>query len=274
MSRASEELDRLIAIMERLRSETGCPWDREQTLLSLRPYLIEEAYEVLEQLDRLAGTPDDPRLLRALCEELGDLLLQIVFQAQLCREKGQFELADAIQAIGDKLERRHPHVFGSLSAKDADEVSERWVRIKAEERKEKDGTAGSVLDGVPRDAPSLLRAERLTEKAGRVRFDFRNLAEVRGKVTEELAELDKAIASGDRVAIAEELGDTLFALANLGRWLKTPPEDALRGSVAKFVDRFHYIEARLREAGRDPLDATLEELDALWDEAKGLRKGH
>jgi ATP diphosphatase len=264
MTRAAEQLDRLIAILEKLRSQDGCPWDRAQDIRSMRPYLIEEAYEVLEQMDEVAaGGP-----MRPLCEELGDLLFQIVFHAQIAREQGAFEMADVVAAICDKIEFRHPHVFAGRKVTEADDVDQWWVKFKAEERRKKTGQAGSVLDGVPREAPSLQRAERLTEKASRVHFDWARLEDVRAKVSEEVAELDEAIATGDRVRIEEELGDVLFALANLGRWVKAPPEDALRGTLARFVERFHYIEEKLRERGKEPTDSSLEEMDALWNEAK------
>lgn len=264
MSRAAEQIDRLIAIMEKLRSPTGCPWDREQDIRSLRPYVIEEAYEVLEQMDAVAaGAP-----LATLRDELGDLLFQVVFHAQIAREQQAFELADVIQAIGDKIEFRHPHVFGDRKVTNADIVAGEWVKLKAEERRKRTGHSGSVLDGVPRELPALQRAERVSEKASRAHFDWKQIEDVRAKVDEELAELDAAIRGGDRVGIEHELGDVLFALANLGRWLHASPENALRGTIARFVERFHYIEERLRERGREAPDATLEEMDALWEEAK------
>ncbi len=265
MTRAAAELERLVAIMAKLRSPEGCPWDRAQDHASLRPYLIEEAYEVLEQLDHLAAGEGS---MGALAEELGDLLLQVVFHAQLAREQGAFELADAIKAICDKLEYRHPHVFGDAEAANAEAVALKWAELKAAERRRKTGKNGSALDGVPLEAPALLRAERMTEKASRVHFDFRSLEEVRGKVSEELAELDEAIAAGERAQIEHEMGDSLFALANLSRWLGCHPEDALRGTLGRFGARFRFIEARLEERGIAPGDAGLELLDALWDEAK------
>jgi ATP diphosphatase len=264
MSRAAEQIERLIAIMAKLRSESGCPWDREQDLKSLRPYLVEEVYEVLEQMDQAAlGGP-----LQPLCDELGDLLFQIIFHAQLAREQGGFEFADVAQAICDKIEYRHPHVFGGTQVRNADEVASVWVRLKAEERRRKTGSAGSVLDGVPREAPALMRAERLSEKASRVGFDWTAREEVRAKLDEELRELDEAIAGGNRDRIEAELGDALFALANLGRHLKCPPEEALRTTLARFIERFHYIEKALLTQGRTPAEASLAEMDALWNEAK------
>lgn len=264
MSRAAEQIDRLIAIMAKLRSESGCPWDRQQDLGSLRAYLVEETYEVLEQMEIASqGGPLDP-----LRDELGDLLFQIVFHAQLAREKGAFEFADVAQAICDKIEYRHPHVFGGARARDADEVAGAWVRLKAEERRRKTGSEGSALDGVPKDAPALLRAERLTEKASRVGFDWKRAEDVRAKLDEELRELDEAIAQADRTRIEEELGDALFAMVNLGRHLRCSPEGALRGTIARFIARFHFVEEALRAQGKRPAEASLEEMDALWNQAK------
>jgi nucleoside triphosphate diphosphatase len=268
MAAPGTELERLVEIMRRLRSESGCPWDREQDLRSLRPYLTEEAFEVLDEMDRVAeGGP-----WRALCEELGDLLFQIVFHAQLASELGEFTLADVAASISDKLTRRHPHVFGDQVVEGAEQVLANWAQLKAEERKKKTGRAGSVLDGVPTAAPSLLRAERLTEKASRIGFDWPDLAGVRGKLAEELQELDEAIASGQRDAIEHELGDVLFSLANLARFVKTPAEDALRMATRRFTSRFQYIEAKLAEARVPFGGATLEEMERHWRSAKEVEK--
>ncbi len=264
MSRAAEQIDRLIAIMAKLRSESGCPWDRQQDLRSLRPFLVEETYEVLEQMDLASlGGPLEP-----LRDELGDLLFQIIFHAQLGQEAGAFEFADVAKAICDKIEFRHPHVFGDAKARDAEEVAGAWVRLKAQERLRKTGSEGSTLDGVPKDAPALVRAERLTEKASRVGFDWKRVEDVRAKVDEELRELDEAIAQGEKARVEEELGDALFALVNLARHLRCPPEDALRGTLGRFTERFHFVERSLRARGKGPGEASLEEMDALWNEAK------
>jgi len=268
MSRAKEQTERLLNIMARLRSESGCPWDKEQDIRSLRPYLVEETYEVLEQMDAVSQGGS----WRPLCDELGDLLFQIVFHAEIASERRQFDFADVAQAISDKIEYRHPHVFSDTKVRDAEEVAGRWVKLKAEEKTRKTGRAGSVIDGVPRAAPALRRAARLTEKASRVGFDWKRREDVRAKVQEELSELDEAVESGDRDRIEEELGDVLFALANYGRWLRCPPEDALRGTLGRFTERFHYIEQELARRGRSPHDSTLEEMDALWDEAKEKAK--
>jgi MazG family protein len=263
MSRACDALDRLLGIMERLRGPDGCPWDREQTLLTLRPYVLEETYEVLEAID--AGDT------REHCEELGDLLLQIVFQAQLARESGAFDFADVATAISNKLVSRHPHVFGDADVKDAEGVLRQWAALKREEKKAKGGGA-SVLEGVPREMPALARADRLTEKASRIGFDWPDAQGARAKVTEELSELDEAIASGDRAAVEHELGDALFALANLGRKLGLPPEEALRGSVRRFISRFEHVERELARRGVPHGEATLAEMDLLWDQAKKLER--
>ncbi len=263
MSRAQAAVERLLGIMERLRGPQGCPWDREQTLRTLRPYVLEETYEVLEAID--AGDA------REHCVELGDLLLQIVFQAQLRKEEGAFEFADVADAISDKLVSRHPHVFGDADAKDADAVLRQWAALKREENRKKGG-GDSVLEGVPREMPALARADRLTEKASRIGFDWPDVAGVRGKLAEELGELDEAVASGDRAAIEHELGDALFALANVSRKLGVPPEEALRGTLARFVSRFTHVERELARRGIPHGQATLAEMDALWDEAKALER--
>ena len=249
--------------MSRLRGPGGCPWDREQTLATLRPYLLEETYEVLEAID-----DGDPR---EHCEELGDLLLQIVFQAQLTKEAGRFAFEDVAEAISDKLVSRHPHVFGDSDVKDAEGVLKQWALLKRKEKEAK-GQGKSVLEGVPRELPALARAERLTEKASRIGFDWPDAAGPRAKIAEELAELDAAVASGDRAHIEHELGDLLFAVVNLARKLSLAPEEALRGAVGRFIDRFEHVERGLERAGVPHGGATLEQMDVLWDEAKALAK--
>jgi tetrapyrrole methylase family protein / MazG family protein len=263
MTRASEAIERLLGIMERLRGPGGCPWDREQTLHTLRPYVLEETYEVLEAID--AGDPRDH------CEELGDLLLQIVFQAQLRKEEGRFEFADVATAISEKLVSRHPHVFGDTEVKDAEGVLRQWAALKREEKKAK-GRGESVLEGVPKEMPALARADRLTEKASRVGFDWPDAAGAREKVTEELRELDEAVAANDTRAVEHEVGDLLFAVANLSRKLGVPPEEALRGTVARFIARFEHVERELARRGVPHGEATLAEMDELWDEAKAIER--
>ena len=244
---------RLEAIMERLRAEDGCPWDREQDLGSLRHYLLEEAYEVLEVMD---GSDTE-----AHCEELGDLLLQIVFQSQIRKEEGAFELADVINSISDKMERRHPHVFGDEEAHDSEAVESRWEEIKRQEGK------GGILD-VSSHLPALMQAEKLGKKAAKVGFDWQDETGPMAKLEEELMELKQALESGDKAAIEAELGDLLFAGVNVGRHAGIRPELALLGTVRRFKQRFAYITDRLAEKGRSPDSASLDELDALWEEAK------
>jgi nucleoside triphosphate diphosphatase len=264
MGRTGDAVERLEDIMRTLRAEGGCPWDRAQDIRTLRPYLVEETYEVVDEMDRVGeGGP-----WRALCEELGDLLFQIVFHAQLAGELGEFALADVATAISDKIVSRHPHVFEGKTVGGAEEVLQNWARLKAEERLRKHGREGSVLDGVPSAAPALLKAERLTEKASRIGFDWPDLAGVRAKLTEEIDELDAALAGGDARAIEHELGDVLFSLANLARFTATPAEDALRAANARFTRRFHAVEEGLRRRGVPFGTGTLAEMDTLWQEAK------
>jgi nucleoside triphosphate diphosphatase len=268
MTNIGESLERLTKIMARLRGEGGCPWDREQTLATLRPYLVEETYEVLDEMDRVSQTDK----WDALCEELGDLLFQIVFHSQLASEKDHFTMADVATAISDKIESRHPHVFGERKVSGAEEVLANWAQLKAEEKKKKHGSAGSVLDGVPTAAPALLRAERLTEKASRIGFDWPKLEDVRAKLAEELQELDAAISEKNKEHIEHELGDVLFSLANLARFVQTPAEDALRAANKRFTFRFNQIEKGLAEQNVAFGKATLEQMESLWQKAKGLEK--
>lgn len=247
--------------MARLRGPGGCPWDREQTLATLRPYLLEETYEVLEAID--SGDVREHR------EELGDLLLQIVFQAQLTSEAGQFGFAEVAEAISNKLVSRHPHVFGDAQVKDAEGVLKQWAALKRDEKMAR-GKGQSALEGVPREMPALARADRLTEKASRIGFDWPDVGGARAKVDEELRELDAAVAEGDREAIEHELGDVLFAVANVARKLSIAPEEALRGTIARFIDRFEHVERGLVRSGTPHGQATLEQMDELWNEAKAL----
>jgi tetrapyrrole methylase family protein/MazG family protein/ATP diphosphatase len=248
-------LPRLVAIMQRLLAPGGCPWDREQTLQSLRPYVIEEAFEVVDAIDR--GSPEDLR------EELGDLLLQVVFQAELARAAGWFGPDDVVAAICDKLVRRHPHVFGDVRVSGASEVVTNWEIIKAEEKRGR-----GALDGVPLALPSLLRALRMGEKAARIGFDWPEAAGARDKVDEELRELDRAVSSGDREAVEDELGDLLFATASYARKLEIDPEAALRKTLQRFASRVKAVEQAAAAAGRTPESMSAAELDALWQAAK------
>jgi MazG family protein len=248
----------LVGLMQRLLAPTGCPWDREQTLESLLPYLVEETYEVVDALH--AGD------VRDHVEELGDLLLQIVFQAELRHIEGAFGIDDVVRGIVAKLVRRHPHVFGEAQAKTSEAVLVNWAKIKAVEKAKK-GRKGA-LDGIPRSAPALLRATRAGEKASAVGFDWPDAAGARDKVDEELAELDKACQAGDRAQMTHELGDTLFALGNLARKLGLDAENALREATDRFGRRFAHIEQTLEADGRTVTSATPEELERLWQTAK------
>ena len=256
---ATDRFGELVQIMARLRGENGCPWDREQTHASIKPYLLEETYEVLESIDE-----NDPAKLE---EELGDLALQVVFHAQMADEAGLFTIADVLRGINEKLRRRHPHIFGDVKADTAQEVLFNWEQIKKLEREKAQGRA-SLLDGVPRELPALLRAHRLQEKASRVGFDWNEARQVFQKVEEELAELRAAMESEQPDRMEAELGDLLFSLVNLGRFIAVNPEDALRKTIARFIARFQYIEEELAKRGTAPGQVTLEEMDALWAEAK------
>lgn len=247
--------DELVDIMRRLRGENGCPWDREQDHKSIRPYLVEETYEVIEAIDE--------ENFDRLKEELGDLLLQIVFHAQMAAEADRFDMDEVIAHIVQKIRGRHPHVFKSTKVKDSQEVLRNWEKIKMGEGRT------SVLDGVPRELPALLKAARIQEKAARVGFDWDQIDAVFAKVEEELAEFRAAYQAQNREKIEEELGDILFSLVNLARFLETNPEDALRGTINKFIQRFQYIERELEVRGQDPTQVTLEEMDKIWEEAKG-----
>lgn len=253
-----DTLPRLVGLMQRLLAPDGCPWDREQTLTTLLPYLVEETYEVVDALH--AGSVPDHR------EELGDLLLQIVFQAELRHTEGAFGIDDVIDGIVRKLVRRHPHVFGEVQAKNAGEALASWAKLKAEE-KAKQGKKGA-LDGIPRSAPALVRATRAGEKASAVGFDWPEVAGVRDKVAEEMREFDDACRAGDRAAMYHELGDLLFSIVNLARKLDLDAENALREATDRFGRRFRYMEEQLEAQGRAVKDASLDEQNALWDEAK------
>lgn len=250
-------IDRLLRLMRALRSPGGCPWDREQTLQSLKPYLLEECYEAIDALD----SGDRARL----CDELGDVLLQIVFQAQIAAEEGSFTFDDVATAIADKLVRRHPHVFGEVKVRDADEVVRNWEAIK----KTESGTARrSVVDGIPRGAPALHRAQQVQKRAARVGFDWDTAHQVVEKVEEEVREVREAMAGGDSRKIKEEIGDLLFAVVNLSRFLGHSAEEALDETIQKFTRRFQGIEEKVHQQGRKITDCTLAELDALWNEIK------
>jgi ATP diphosphatase len=271
----SRDIQRLIDIMAALRAPgTGCPWDIEQTFATIVPYTLEEAYEVADAIER--GDFADLR------DELGDLLLQVVFHARMAEEAGHFDFGDVVEAITTKLIRRHPHVFAYAHDLSPEDVKALWGRIKAEEKRERaEARAGqgaqpesraSALSGVPIAMPALTRALKLQEKAGKVGFDWNDARAVLAKLREEMDEIEAEIDARDAEKVAGEVGDLLFAVANLARHLAVDPEGALRGANAKFERRFGYIEERLAADGRAPGDASLEEMEELWNEAKRLER--
>jgi tetrapyrrole methylase family protein / MazG family protein len=250
-------LYRFAEIVAALRAPGGCPWDRKQTHESLRPYLIEETYEALDAIDS-----GDPAHIR---EEMGDVLLQVYLHAEIARERGEFSIDDVAQSIIDKIVLRHPHVFGDATVKDAGQVVERWEQIKKQEKPQRE----SVLDGVPNHLPALLKAYRIQQKVSRVGFDWEKIGDVADKLDEEVGELKEALAAGDREHIIEEAGDMLFSITNLLRFMEINPEEALAKTIAKFTARFKYIEKRAAESGRNLEHMTTEEMEKLWQEAKG-----
>ena len=269
----SRDISLLLEIMAALRTPgTGCPWDLEQDFASIAPYTIEEAYEVADAIAR--SDMDD------LCDELGDLLLQVAFHAQMANERGAFDFGDVVTAVTSKMIRRHPHVFGDEHGRDVAAVNQAWNEIKAEEKRVRaerraapglapEQEAKRTLDGVSVGAPALTRAIKLQDNAARVGFDWPETRMVIDKIREEIDEVEVEIANGDREAAAGEVGDLLFALANLARHLGVDPEAALRGTNEKFVRRFSYIEDELAHEGRTPEQASLDEMEALWQAAKG-----
>ena len=263
-------IDRLLQVMARLREpERGCPWDLEQTFATIAPYTIEEAYEVADAIEH-----DD---LAALRDELGDLLLQVVFHAQMAHELDMFDFDEVATAIADKMVRRHPHVFGEDATDSVSGVRVLWEEQKAAERAAKavEGARPSTLDGVAKGLPALLRAAKLQKRAARVGFDWAKTTDILDKIEEEIGELRAELAVGDQVGrarVEDELGDLLFAIVNLARRLDLDPEAALRSTNGKFERRFRSIESRLAESGRTPEQSSLEEMDALWDEAKAAEK--
>lgn len=249
-------LNRLIDIMETLRGPHGCPWDKEQTGESLKPFLIEEFYELLEALDE-----DDPEKIK---EELGDLLFQIIFHCHLSKEKGEFDINDVIDKITEKMISRHPHVFGSKDLKTSEKVTEWWEKHKKREGKNQE----SVIGGIPKTLPSLLRAHKLQDKASKVGFDWGRIEDVFKKLDEEINEFKYAIDRKNQSEIEDELGDIFFVLVRLSNFVGVNPEDALRKTISKFIHRFRHIEMKALEQGRRLSDMTLEEMDTLWEEAK------
>ncbi len=264
MEKRPADIQKLVDLVDRLRGENGCPWDKEQTRETLKPMLIEEAFEVLESLD----SPDPAELK----EELGDLLFQIVFHAQISREKEEFQLADVVDRLHTKMVRRHPHVFGDADLKTSQDILRNWEDIKAAEKgidsSAKPDSGKSLLDGIPEKLPALHKAYQMTAKAARVGFDWPRVEDILKKLNEESVELLDAHEKGDKGRVAAEIGDLLFVVVNIARFLEIDPETALRRSNVKFDRRFRYIESEIKRQGREMRNSTLAELDALWDEAK------
>ncbi|MBE9531372.1 MAG: nucleoside triphosphate pyrophosphohydrolase [Proteobacteria bacterium] len=256
-------LQELIDIMERLRGPEGCPWDKEQDFSTLVPYIIEEAYEVVAAID--SGDKDDIK------DELGDLLFQVIFLSRLGEEEGSFDIGDVIRGSVEKMTRRHPHVFENLSLESTDDVLKNWAIIKAEERLKKNGGKAKedgYLSNIAGNLPALMHANKVSKKAAKVGFDWENIEQVLEKVDEELAELRQAIKLKDEINIEEELGDLLFAVTNVARLTKFDPENALRKTIGKFITRFHFIEKELIKKGKTLTDASLPEMEELWNRAK------
>jgi tetrapyrrole methylase family protein / MazG family protein len=267
---AGDWFEKLVAIQKRLRDPGGCPWDREQTHQTLRTYLIEEAYEVLDAIE--SGQDDK------FVEELGDLLLQVTFHSQIASDSDRFNISDVIQSIHDKMIRRHPHVFGETAAKDSEEVLRNWNKIKAQEKLDKEGAAGSgepqrvsALDGVPKSIPATLEGLQLTKKAARTGFDWADAKGVFNKISEETIELQYTLEHGTAMEAEEELGDLLFAVVNLARFLHIDPEIALKRANGKFVRRFHEMERIAATRGRKFEDVPRPEKESLWNSAKELK---
>jgi tetrapyrrole methylase family protein/MazG family protein/ATP diphosphatase len=256
----------LLDIMARLRDpRTGCPWDLEQTFATIAPYTVEEAYEVADAIAN--GTMED------LAEELGDLLFQVIFHAQMAKEAGAFDFKDVVAAITAKMIRRHPHIFGDAEARSASEQTEAWEQIKALERASRETPHPNVLDGIPIGLPALTRALKLSRRAARVGFVWPSINEVLAKLREEIAEFEAEVAAGDMEKARRELGDMLFVCANIARELDVDPEACLRETNDKFVRRFGYVERTLKAAGSSPEKSDLAEMDRLWDEAKAAERG-
>ncbi len=250
------DIQELVKIMAALRGEDGCPWDKEQTRESLKPFIVEEAYEVLEAIDE--GNP------AAIREELGDLLFQIIFQCRIASERGEFTLDDVIGGISNKMIGRHPHVFGDADVKTSAEVLMKWDEHKRREGKQRD----SILEGVPKTLPALLQAQKLQARASKVGFDWEGVDDLMVKLDEEIDEFKQAFDAKKPDDIEDELGDVLFMLVNIARFIGLNPEDALRKTISRFISRFRYIEMSAKEQGRNLADMSLSEMDALWDEAK------
>jgi MazG family protein len=267
-----QSLVKLIETVRRLRAPGGCPWDGAQTHQTLRPYLIEEAYEVLDVLDKITKPEDlkQDKIKSALKEELGDLLMQVLLHSAMTKEAGAFDIYDVAAQLDDKLIRRHPHVFGDVKAHDEESAFATWEKQKAKEKAS--NPEASILDGVPKGMPALQRASRVVEKVTKVGFQWKDLNGPLDKLDEEIAEFKREVKSGDKERLAEELGDVLFSICNIAHFLKLTPEDALRGTMARFESRFRYIEKKLKEQGKTPEQSNLEEMDRYWNEAKKNEK--
>jgi len=252
-----DKIERIKHIIEALRGENGCPWDKRQTPKTIKNYLLEEAYELVDAIERGSH--------QAIKEELGDLLFLIVFLAYLYEEAGKFDLKNVIDTVEEKMIRRHPHVFGGVKVRDEREIRVRWQKIKSEEKLQ-----SSILDGIPKALPALMLAYKVGSRAATVGFDWQRAEDVILKVEEEIEEFKRALKQGNRDRIEEELGDILFSCVNLARLLNIQPEEALRKTVYKFKDRFQFIEKRLREQGKDLEETSLKEMDALWERAKDI----
>ncbi len=252
-----DKIERIKHIVEALRGENGCPWDKRQTPKTIKNYLLEEAYELVDAIERGSH--------QAIKEELGDLLFLIVFLAYLYEEVGKFDLKNVIDTVEEKMIRRHPHVFGGVKVRDEREIRVRWQKIKSEEKLQ-----SSILDGIPKALPALMLAYKVGSRAATVGFDWQRAEDVILKVEEEIEEFKRALKQGNRDRIEEELGDILFSCVNLARLLNIQPEEALRKTVYKFKDRFQFIEKRLKEQGKDLEETSLKEMDALWERAKDI----
>lgn len=269
----SEKFDELVAVMAKLRAPGGCPWDAEQTYASLSQYLLEEAYETFDAIQEADATGN----INDLREELGDLLLQVVFHSTIGAERGEFTIDDVAEGVTRKLILRHPHVFGDVKLDRAQDVLDNWDTLKANERKasgKKERRGDSVLDDVPVHFPGLLEALKVTKKAAKVGFDWPNTDQILDKADEEIDELREAIETGDMMNIEEEIGDLLFVIVNLARQLDVEPETALKRTNRKFRQRFRFIEDELKKAGKNISDSTLNEMDELWDKAKTASKSN
>jgi MazG family protein len=259
-SSAGQKFQTLVDIMARLRGRNGCPWDREQNFDTIKPFLLEETYEVMDAIDA--------RNWRELCGEIGDLLLQAVFFSQMAAEENHFRIEDALDAINQKLVRRHPHIFGEKTAQTEGDVRKLWSEIKAEEKKSKGEAGETLLGSVPRSLPALVEAQQISSRTAQAGFDWENTDQVLEKLHEELEEFQAARKESSQEALEAELGDMLFVLVNLARFVKVDPEQALRKFNARFRKRFGYVERKLAERGKSPAQSSLEEMESLWQEAK------